>query len=97
MDYILGGVFTVDDYKLYDYMRYLHETENINIEPSACAAFEGCIKFENTNEGKRYIKDHNLQNAMQNAVHIAWATGGSLVPDEINKQFLQTRIYKEEK
>ncbi len=91
MDYILGGVFTVDDHKLYDYMRYLHETENINIEPSACAAFEGS-KLENTEEGKQYIKDHNLENIMQNAIHIAWATGGSLVPEEINKQFLQTHI-----
>ncbi len=92
MDYILGGVFTVDDYKLYDYMRYLHETENISIEPSACAAFEGFIKFEATKEGKQYIKQYNLENKMQNAVHIAWATGGSLVPEEINKQFLKTHL-----
>lgn len=91
MDYILGGIFTVDDYKLYDYMRYLHETENINIEPSACSAFAGC-KLENTEEGKQYIKAHKLENAMQNAVHIAWATGGRLVPDEINRQFLQTHL-----
>jgi D-serine dehydratase len=92
MDYVLGGIFTVDDYKLYDYMRCLNETENINIEPSACAAFEGCIKLENTEEGKQYIKDHNLKNKMQNAIHTAWATGGSLVPEEINKQFLEIRI-----
>ncbi|MDD4088819.1 MAG: D-serine ammonia-lyase [Tissierellia bacterium] len=92
MDYILGGVFTVDDYKLYDYMRYLHETENINIEPSACAAFEGFVKFETTEEGKRYIRQHNLENKMQNIVHTVWATGGSLVPEEINKQFLSTYL-----
>jgi D-serine dehydratase len=91
MDYILGGIFTIYDYKLYDYMRYLHETENISIEPSACAAFEG-VKLENTEEGKQYIRKHNLENKMQNAVHIAWATGGSLVPEEINKQFLATRL-----
>jgi D-serine dehydratase len=91
MDYILGGIFTIDDYKLYDYMRYLHETENISIEPSACAAFEG-VKLENTEEGKQYIKKHNLENKMQSAVHIVWATGGSLVPEEINKQFLATRL-----
>lgn len=92
MDYVLGGVITIDDYKLYDYMRLLSETENINIEPSACAAFEGFVKLENTAEGKQYIKEHNLQNKMQNAVHIAWATGGSLVPEEINKQFLGTNL-----
>lgn len=92
MDYILGGVFTIDDYKLYDYMRYLHETENINIEPSACAAFEGFVKLETTEEGKRYIKQHSLENKMKNAIHTAWATGGNLVPEEINKQFLSTYL-----
>jgi D-serine dehydratase len=92
MDYLLGGVITIDDYKLYDYMRNLHETENIDIEPSACAAFEGFVKIETTDEGKEYIKRHNLENNMKNAVHIAWATGGSLVPEEINKQFLETYL-----
>ena len=92
MDYLLGGVITIDDYKLYDYMRNLHETENKDIEPSACAAFEGFVKFETTDEGKEYIKRHNLENNMKNAVHIAWATGGSLVPEEINKQFLETYL-----
>jgi D-serine dehydratase len=70
MDYLLGGVITIDDYKLYDYMRNLHETENKDIEPSACAAFEGFVKFETTDEGKEYIKRHNLENNMKNAVHI---------------------------
>jgi len=92
MDYILGGVFTIDDYKLYDIMRLLHNSENINIEPSACAAFEGAIKLEQSDEGKEYIKTHKLENKMKNATHIAWATGGSLVPEEINKQFLETHL-----
>ena len=92
MDYILGGVVTIDDNKLYDYMRYLQETEHINIEPSACAAFEGFVKIENTEEGKQYIRNNHLANSMQNAVHIAWATGGSLVPEDINKQFLETYL-----
>ncbi len=92
MDYVLGGVFTVDDYKLYNNMRYLNESENINIEPSACAAFEGIIKLETSNEGAEYIKSHKLEDKMRNAVHIAWATGGNLVPEEINKQFLNTYL-----
>lgn len=92
MDYILSGIFTVDDYKLYDNMRFLNETEEINIEPSACAAFEGTIKLESTQEGKQYIKIHNLESKMHNAIHIAWATGGSLVPDAINNQFLKTHL-----
>lgn len=90
MDYILSGLLTVDDYKLYDYMRYLAESENIYIEPSACAAFEGVIALNSFVEGKKYIDSQQLLNKMQNATHIAWATGGSLVPEEINKQFLNT-------
>lgn len=92
MDFVLGGVFTVDDYKLYDNMRYLHNTENISIEPSACAAFEGAVNLEKSEEGKKYIHEHNLDDKIQNATHIAWATGGSLVPQEINKQFLETKL-----
>jgi len=92
MDSILGGIFTVEDYKLYDNMRFLHESENIDIEPSACAAFEGVVKIEVSEEGKEYIKENNLQNKMKNATHIAWATGGSLVPEEINRDFLTTHL-----
>ncbi len=94
MDYVLGGIFTIDDYKLYDNMRLLHDSEKIDIEPSACAAFEGAVKLEKSDEGKEYIKKHRLENKMKNSSHIAWATGGSLVPEEINKQFLETHLLK---
>ena len=92
MDHVLSGVFTVDDYKLYDNMRMLHDSENINIEPSACAAFQGTTMLEKSEQGKEYIKSHRLQDKMLNATHIAWATGGRLVPEEINKQFLDTHL-----
>ncbi len=92
MDHILSGIFTIDDYKLYDNMRSLYESENIKIEPSACAAFQGPIMFESTEEGKKYIKEYGLINEMKSATHIAWATGGSLVPEEINKAFLETHL-----
>jgi D-serine dehydratase len=92
MEHILSGIFTVDDYKLYDNMRFLHDTENIDIEPSACASFEGPIKLESSKEGMEYLKEHNLTSSVDNITHIAWATGGSLVPAEINNQFLETHL-----
>lgn len=92
MDYLLAGVFTIEDYKLYDNMRMLHNSENIDIEPSACAGFEGVIKMESSQTGKDYIIKHQLQDKMKNATHISWATGGSLVPEEINKDFLNTYL-----
>ena len=45
MEPILSGIFTVDDYKLYDYLRILNKTENKRIEPSSCAAFEGAASL----------------------------------------------------
>lgn len=95
MDYVLGGIFTVDDYKLYDNMRLLHSSENIDIEPSACAAFEGAVMLEKYASGKTYINNHGLADKMANASHIAWATGGSLVPYEINRHFLDTHLDKQ--
>ncbi len=92
MDYLLGGVFTIEDYKLYDNMRMLKTSENIDIEPSACAGFEGVIKIEKSEAGKDYINKHQLKDKMKNATHIGWATGGSLVPEEINKEFLATYL-----
>jgi len=90
MDHILSGIFTINDYKLYNNMRSLYETENIKIEPSACAAFQGPVMLESTKEGRTYIMENGLNDKMHNSIHIAWATGGSLVPEEVNKIFLET-------
>lgn len=57
MEPILSGIFTVQDYKLYDYLRCLDETENKRIEPSSCAAFEGVASLFNYEESKKYVDD----------------------------------------
>ncbi len=87
MEPLLSGEFTLADKKLYDYMRALLDTEEIFIEPSACAAFEGPVKLMAYEETKEYIKKNGLEEVMGNAAHIAWATGGSLVPEEIREEY----------
>lgn len=91
MDPILSGIFTVQDYKLYDYLRCLDETENKRIEPSSCAAFEGVVSLFNYEENKRYV-DNCLGNTVDTVYHICWATGGSMVPEEDMKEFLKTYL-----
>lgn len=88
----LSGIFTVQDAKLYEYMRDVLETENIFLEPSACAAFEGPVMLSNYDETKEYIKTHGLGEVMQQATHIAWATGGSLVPEDIRTAYKETYL-----
>lgn len=91
MKTLLAGEMTVEDYKLYDYMRALLDTEGIFIEPSSCAAFEGPMKLC-SREGEEYIRRHGLEDKMQNAIHIPWATGGRLVPEEIRKEYMSTYL-----
>ena len=92
MEPLLSGEFTMEDRKLYEYMRALLETENTFIEPSACAAFEGPLKLLQYEETKAYIKEHGLEGKMEQATHVAWATGGRLVPEEIRKEYQNTYL-----
>lgn len=90
MEPLLSGEFTLEDKSLYEYMRSLLSTEDIFLEPSACAAFEGPVKLLACEETKEYIKQNGLENVMETAVQITWATGGSLVPEEIRREYENT-------
>lgn len=85
----LSGAFTVRDERLYDYMRDVMGTEGVFLEPSACAAFQGPVKLNVREETKQYLELNNLADKMGQATHIAWATGGSLVPEEIRREYMQ--------
>lgn len=91
MDSILSGEFTLEDYKLYDYLRCLNESENILIEPSACAAFEGPLNLLKYDTTREYI-ENRIGSNIENAYHICWATGGSMVPKEDMDNFLNTYL-----
>ena len=89
---ILSGEFTLRDAKLYDYMRDLLETENIFIEPSACAAFQGPVMLNQYPESRAYLEQHDLTHKMAQATHILWATGGRLVPESIREEYINTYL-----
>ncbi len=89
---MLSGEFTVRDAKLYDYMRDLLEAEHIFLEPSACAAFQGPVCFEKSEKIQNYVEENDLRERMEQATHIVWATGGSLVPEEIREEYQQTYL-----
>lgn len=70
----LDGCFTVDDSRLYPILSMLRDTEEIFIEPSACAGFAGL----------RYVMDGRggVPAPDENATHVVWATGGAMVPED---------------
>lgn len=84
----LGGVFTVTDETLFRHLHLLHESEGLNIEPSAAAGFSGPRALLESAAGQDYLKRQNLLAHLPNATHIVWTTGGLFVPDEEYAKFL---------
>lgn len=79
METMLDGCFTIEDDKLYPFLAELADTEDIFIEPSACAGFTGP---QHVLSAEGYLIKNGLKDKLKNATHILWATGGSMVPEE---------------
>lgn len=83
----LSGVFTVTDDELFLNLRMLKHTLDVLVEPSAAAGVRGPDWLLNSPEGQAYVRMHDLD--MREATHVIWSTGGSLVPPEALKEFLE--------
>lgn len=86
METQLDGVFTIQDEELYRLLAALADTENNYIEPSACAGFPGVA---HVSKAKEYLEENGLTDKMERAVHVVWATGGSMVPEEEMKAYYE--------
>ena len=87
---LIEGLYTVDDNRLFWYLYMLSISENIKLEPSALAGFSGPVNMLYSTEGFTFLKKQGLLEKMSDALHISWATGGGLVPDEIMDGFIET-------
>jgi len=67
---LLDGLFSVSDDRMLRYVAQLYAEEGLFVEPSATAGFPGYALVR---------QSHSVE-MMANATHIAWATGGSMVP-----------------
>ncbi|TWT04689.1 D-serine ammonia-lyase [Planomicrobium sp. CPCC 101079] len=78
---LVSGVYTLEDDELFKLLAFLADSEKIHVEPSAAAGLSGPQKILQSG----YYKANGID--AENAVHIVWATGGSLVPKEDMKKF----------
>lgn len=83
LESLMSGSYTSKDEKLYVLLSTLIDSEKIYLEPSALAGIPGSIQLFKDEAGQKYIENNNLKDKMKNASHIAWATGGSMVPKDI--------------
>ncbi|SHG46727.1 D-serine ammonia-lyase [Salegentibacter echinorum] len=80
---LISGIFTIEDGYLFRLLAQLKDTENIFVEPSATAGLIGPQLMKRTG----YATTHHLN--MKNATHVAWATGGLLVPQQERQLFYE--------
>jgi D-serine dehydratase len=66
--------------------------EKISLEPSALAGMPGVFKLFHTADGKHYLEKHALRQHMPNAIHIVWATGGSMVPPDVMEAYYRKGV-----
>lgn len=85
---LLSGVYTINDKELFSLLRALNKTENLKLEPSALAGIPGIVRLLKAETGRDYLKRFNLENKLEEATHVVWATGGSLVPSEVMNHYL---------
>ncbi|MBR6693330.1 MAG: D-serine ammonia-lyase [Clostridia bacterium] len=79
MEPFMSGCYTLTDERMCRMLTKLADAEDIFLEPSALAGMYGPVLCE-TNEEFQPFKS-------QNATHIVWATGGSMVPPEEMKKY----------
>ena len=89
MSNFFDGGYSVEEEEVHLLLSKMVDLEEINLEPAALAGVPGPVRLFTTAEGQDYINMKNLQDKMQNATHIDWATGGSKVPVADIKDFYQ--------
>ncbi|ARP90211.1 D-serine ammonia-lyase [Bordetella genomosp. 9] len=81
MQRLVDGYFTVEDDELYALLALLRQEEGIALEPSALAGMPGIVRVMMPDQAAYRTRIHFDAAAQANATHIAWATGGSMVPE----------------
>src|SRR5690606_1059663 len=90
MEPILSGCYTVEDQYLLASLKEMYEQENIFMEPSAHAGLFGPNIL--LSKGKGYLERLNLVDKMEGAKHLAWSTGGNMVPEEQRQLYVNSEF-----
>ena len=78
---LISGIYTIEDDELFKLLYMLGKTEGIFLEPSATAGLTGPYQIAKSG----YKESHHFN--PEKITHIAWATGGALVPKDEMERF----------
>lgn len=88
MQRLIDGYFTVADEELYALLALLERDEGIRLEPSALAGVPGMAHVLASAQLDYRTRIQLDAEVLNNATHIAWATGGSMVPEAEMEAYL---------
>jgi D-serine dehydratase len=91
MQRLLDGFYTVSDEEMYSLLALMERSEGVRLEPSALAGVPGIARVQADQQG--YLARARLDGqAMAQATHLVWATGGNMVPgDEMDAYLAKGR------
>ena len=89
MHHYFNGGLTVSEEDQKALLSKMIDLEDIHLEPAALAGLPGPAYLFSSQEGQAYLDQNHLLDKMAQANHIAWATGGSMVPKEEMEAFYQ--------
>ncbi|WP_322049924.1 D-serine ammonia-lyase [Paraburkholderia bannensis] len=88
MQRMIDGYYTVEDAELYALLALMAQTQDIRLEPSALAGAPGFARVMKEQQGYRARMQLDDE-AMHNATHVIWATGGGMVPQAEMSAYLE--------
>lgn len=78
MSRLIDGYYTVSDDSMFELLAHFHSAEGVGIEPSSAVGFAGPEQVLRADD---YRERLGLSDArLARATHLAWVTGGSMVP-----------------
>ncbi len=87
MQYLLSGIFTVQDNEIYRLLALLAQCEELHLEPSALVGFAGFSRI-----GQVWDKLPISLEQQQRTTHLIWATGGNMVPDSVWQEYFKQGV-----
>ena len=88
MQRLIDGYYTISDEELYALLALLEQEEDVRLEPSALAGVPGIARVLAAEQEAYRQRLQMSDETLANATHLAWATGGSMVPDEEMTDYL---------
>jgi len=87
---LISGCYSLEDRRMYRMLAQLQDTEHLALEPSALAGMYGPVLLAKDAVLSAYPETVGIgAEQMENAVHLVWATGGSMVPAEELQKYYQ--------